>query len=125
MGEPDPPMLDANTLAELAVSVGDDASFVVELVEAYLGDAPQLIAVMQAAGVGNDAAALVRPAHTLKSSSATVGALRLAALARQLEAAGRSEVIDDAATLETLAALPAEWEATSQALHAWVAAADR
>ena len=125
MREPDPPVLDEGTLAELAASVGGDASFVVELVETYLGDAPQQIAEIQAAAAANDAAALVRPAHTLKSSSATVGALRLAGRSRRLEVAGRSEVIDAPAARDALAGLAAEWEATSRALRTWVAGADR
>ena len=37
-----------------------------------------------------DAAAIVRPAHTLKSSSAALGALRLAQIAREIEMAGRA-----------------------------------
>jgi HPt (histidine-containing phosphotransfer) domain-containing protein len=44
---------------------------------------------MQAAADASDAAAIVRPAHTLKSSSAALGAMRLSAIAREIETAGR------------------------------------
>lgn len=110
-------LLDDAALAELTASVGGDSAFVVDLVETYLGDAPRQIAEIHAAADAHDAAALVRPAHTLKSSSATVGAHRLAARARRLETAGREDALDGAA--EDLAGLAAEWEATLQALRAW------
>ena len=48
-----------------------------------------------------DAATLHRTAHSLKSSSATLGALRLAALCKEAEAMGRTNMLDD---------MPALWE---------------
>ncbi len=118
MPEPEPPLFDDVALADLAASVGGDGAFVVDLVDTYLGDAPRQIAEIQAAAEAHDAATMVRPAHTLKSSSATVGAQRLAARARRLEIAGREDALDGAA--DDLAGLAAEWEATLQALHAWM-----
>ena len=47
-----------------------------------------------AAAAAGEAAALVRPAHTLKSSSASLGAMRLSAIARAIEEAGRTGVSD-------------------------------
>ncbi len=117
MPEPELPLLDDVALAELAASVGGDSAFVVDLIDTYLGDAPRQIAEIQAAADAHDAASVVRPAHTLKSSSATVGAQRLAARARRLEAAGREDALDGAA--DDLAGLAVEWEATLQALRAW------
>jgi HPt (histidine-containing phosphotransfer) domain-containing protein len=116
--EPDLPLLDDVALAELAASVGGDTAFVVDLIGTYLGDAPRQIAEIQAAAEAHDAAALVRPAHTLKSSSATVGAQRLSARARRLENAGREDALDAAAG--DLAGLAAEWEGTLQALRGWM-----
>ena len=117
MPEPELPLLDDGALAELAASVGGDSAFVLDLIDTYLGDAPRQIAEIQAAADAHDAASLIRPAHTLKSSSATVGAQRLAARARRLEIAGREDALDGAA--DDLAGLAAEWEATLQALRAW------
>jgi HPt (histidine-containing phosphotransfer) domain-containing protein len=45
---------------------------------------------MEQAADANDAGAIVRPAHTLKSSSAALGAMRLAQVAREIEMAGRA-----------------------------------
>jgi HPt (histidine-containing phosphotransfer) domain-containing protein len=118
--EPDLPILDDSTLAELLASVDGDAEFVVELIETYLADAPEQLSAIEAAGAADDAASLVRPAHTLKSSSATVGALRLTALSRRLEMAGRSGSVEDGTVRADLGALPAEWAATADALRRWV-----
>jgi HPt (histidine-containing phosphotransfer) domain-containing protein len=52
---------------------------------------------MRRAAAAGDAAAMVRPAHSLKSTSANVGAVALAELCRSLEADGRSGTIVDAA----------------------------
>jgi HPt (histidine-containing phosphotransfer) domain-containing protein len=42
-----------------------------------------------------DAAGMRHVAHTLKSSSASIGALRLSTLCAQLEAAVRGDAVDD------------------------------
>ena len=64
--------------------------FLVELIDVYLEDTPNRVAQLRAAVSAGDTATLIREAHTLKSSSANVGALRLSALAKQMEVAGRS-----------------------------------
>lgn len=124
MAEPEAPILEERVLAELGASVNDDRAFVVELIEAFLVDGAQQIAAIDAAHGAHDAEALVRPAHTLKSSSATVGAMRLSAIARELEMAGRSGSLDEA-TDERVARLHADWEASADALRAWVAEGER
>ena len=59
---------------------------------------------------------MVRPAHTLKSSSASIGAMRLAAICRALEAAGREGRTDGMVDLTDLAR--ATWDETLGALRA-------
>jgi HPt (histidine-containing phosphotransfer) domain-containing protein len=115
-----PPVLDEGVLAELSASVQGDRSFVVELINAYLADGPAMVDAIDAAVAAEDATSLVRPAHTLKSSSATVGALRLAATSRELEMAGRSGSVLPG-TSASAAALRADWESAVVALEAWVA----
>ncbi len=123
--EPELPILDEATLSEVRESVEGDTAFVGELITAYLADGTAHLAAIEAAVAAGDAAALVRPAHTLKSSSATVGAMRLSARARRLEEAGRSGSIDDEATRTDAGALAADWQATSEALRAWASEAGR
>jgi HPt (histidine-containing phosphotransfer) domain-containing protein len=114
------PTLDAAVLDALRDSVGGDDAFVTDLVETYLADgAGQLEAIGFAVGAG-DAAGLVRPAHTLKSASYTVGAMRLGDLARSLEQRGRTGDLSDAAG--DAHAAQQEWTAVVAALQAWSAA---
>jgi HPt (histidine-containing phosphotransfer) domain-containing protein len=71
---------------------------------------------MERAAAARDAAAIVRPAHTLKSSSAALGALRLAQIAREIEMSGRDGNADG---LEGAVAQARDtWHATRSALTA-------
>ncbi len=66
------------------------ADFLVELIDVYLADTPNRLALLRRAIEGGDAEACVREAHTLKSSSANLGAAALSAAAKEMEAAGRA-----------------------------------
>jgi HPt (histidine-containing phosphotransfer) domain-containing protein len=118
--DPYVPVLDESVLTELMTTTGDDAGFVRELVETYLADVPVQLDGIAEAVTGDDAATLVRPAHTLKSSSATVGAMRLSAVARELEMAGRAGTLDPSAHAQ-LETARGEWQAASEALKTWLA----
>lgn len=85
----DEPLLDEAVVDELRAATGDDEEFILELVETYLSEGEGHLAGMAAAVAAADPAAIVRPAHTLKSSSASVGAMRLSAICRAIEEAGR------------------------------------
>lgn len=113
------PIVDERVLAEVTATTGDDIAFVRELVETYLADAPVQFEAMATAIEADDAASLVRPAHTLKSSSATVGAMRLSSVARELEVAGRSGSLDQAARAG-LESARREWQAAADALDAYL-----
>jgi len=84
------PILDQSVVDELRDSVGGDEEFIADLVSTYVSEGSGHFAAMQAAADEGDAAAIVRPAHTLKSSSAALGAMRLSAIARDIEMAGRA-----------------------------------
>lgn len=122
MTAPNTPVLDVAILDELLASVQDDRSFVIQLIQTYLGDGERQLGEIQAAVASGDADALVRPAHTLKSSSATVGAMRLADIARSLELAARDGRTDD--TDASAAAIPAAWSDAADALRGWIDEAD-
>jgi HPt (histidine-containing phosphotransfer) domain-containing protein len=87
-------IIDEPTLAALLDSLGGDVDFLKELVDAYLDSTPGLFAAMRQAAADGDAAGLQRAAHTLKTGSANMGALGLAALCKQLEDVGRSGALD-------------------------------
>lgn len=108
------PVLDEATIAQLFESVGADPAFLDELVEAYLADAPGQLAAARAAVAAGSPEDLVRPAHTLKSSSSTFGALTLAGLARDMELQARAGSLDGAAI--GLEAIEAEFARVGVAL---------
>lgn len=89
--------LDPAAFAHLLEITGDDLEFVDELIDTYLEDAAVQLDAMRSAAEASDVAALVRPAHSLKSSSANVGAMALAEACRSLEADGRTGTAPDMA----------------------------
>jgi HPt (histidine-containing phosphotransfer) domain-containing protein len=108
------PVLDDNVIAELRDSVGGDDTFVAELASAYLAEGPGYIQALEEAVSSGDVATAVRPAHTLKSSSASLGAMRLSEISRNIEFAareGRSDGLADA-----VADAKAAWEQTVAAM---------
>ena len=81
-----PAVLNAAVLDDLRDVLGGEVDRIIAL---YLEDAPRLIAQLERAVVGNDPIALRVAAHTLKSSSANVGATTLSEAARDLEHGAR------------------------------------
>ncbi len=92
--------IDPSALQRVLEMAGGDRSFVVEIIDDYLADSAGLLATL-ARSSGDD---LRRAAHTLKSTSASVGAGRLAGLCARIEQAGAAEP-------ELLAAVQHEHEA--------------
>jgi HPt (histidine-containing phosphotransfer) domain-containing protein len=86
--------LDMDTFEELKAISGDD--FINELVDTYLDDAPKLLQDMKKALQAGDADSFRRAAHSLKSNSATFGAMRLSGLAKELEMLGKEGKLDEA-----------------------------
>jgi histidine phosphotransfer protein HptB len=80
------PLIDPQTFAELQANAGAD--FVVELVDTFAAEAPQMLGELRQAHATGAAEAFRRAAHSLKSNSNTFGASRLAELARSLELGG-------------------------------------
>ncbi|HUR15752.1 MAG TPA: Hpt domain-containing protein [Candidatus Limnocylindrales bacterium] len=110
------PLLDHAVIDELRDSVGGDTAFVTELIETYLAEAPGQIDEIVAAASSGDCDAIVRPAHTLKSSSASLGAARLAQIAREIELAGREGRSEGLA--QTADSARSTYEATVEAITA-------
>jgi len=76
----------------------DDPDMLAEIIGLYLDKAPELLQSLQAAVASKDAESLRVAAHTLKSSSANMGARVLADLCRELEELGRTGSLDNSAT---------------------------
>jgi signal transduction histidine kinase/CheY-like chemotaxis protein len=75
-------------LRRLEASTG--RSILREVVDTFLAETPQRLAKLREALSGGDGEALALFAHSLKGSSGQLGAVRLASLCRELEAAGRA-----------------------------------
>ena len=81
--------LDAAAVAELrALDPDGSQGLLPQLAHAYHQSAPGLVAEMTRALETDDPSALGQAAHTLKSSSAVLGASKIAQLCREIEALG-------------------------------------
>jgi HPt (histidine-containing phosphotransfer) domain-containing protein len=80
---------------EIFKSMADPATLV-ELLNAYLGDSPQLIDQMRTGLATGDIELVRRAAHTLKSNSASFGGSRLAYASRELEMIAKSGTLEGA-----------------------------
>jgi signal transduction histidine kinase/DNA-binding response OmpR family regulator/HPt (histidine-containing phosphotransfer) domain-containing protein len=85
------------------------------LVESYLEGTAALLDELRAGATRADANAMYRPAHTIKSSSANLGALHLTGLAAALEADAKHDSVPDAAT--RVAELAVEFERVNAAMR--------
>jgi HPt (histidine-containing phosphotransfer) domain-containing protein len=109
-------VIDPAAWAGLLESVGDDVDFMAELITTYFDDSPRLLAAMQGAFSAGNAEDLRRAAHSLKSSSANFGALRLSKKCKELEDIGKAGVLEGAA--EQIGQIVAEYEKARAALEA-------
>jgi HPt (histidine-containing phosphotransfer) domain-containing protein len=110
----DGPAIDAAVFANLVEMTGGDLEFIDELVDTYLDDGAAQIDALRAAVESGVVADLVRPAHSMKSSSLNVGAVRLGEQCRTLEEAARSGDVPHPA--EWVAAIAAGFEEARRAL---------
>jgi CheY-like chemotaxis protein/HPt (histidine-containing phosphotransfer) domain-containing protein len=85
-----PPVLDEAILHALIEGRPGGAALVTRLLRLFRESGSQQLAQIEAALTSGDDETLIRAAHTLKSSSATLGALRLAAIGKQIELAARA-----------------------------------
>jgi HPt (histidine-containing phosphotransfer) domain-containing protein len=104
-----PESLDPRALDDILAMAGGDREFVVAVVEQYLADSAGNLAALHSAG-GAD---LERAAHTLKSTSSSVGAVRLAALCQEIERAAKDGSVD----AQLIAAAETEYASARAALE--------
>jgi CheY-like chemotaxis protein len=84
------------------------------VIQSYLGHTPQLLTALREAVAHDDAAAMEHAAHSMKSSSAQMGARYLAQLCKEIEAKGHAGDTVDAADM--LASIEAEFVSVQHAL---------
>jgi HPt (histidine-containing phosphotransfer) domain-containing protein len=106
--------IDRAALDSLLDSVGGDLEFLAELVREFVRDGPRQFGALKQALSDGDSEALRRAAHTMKSNSATFGAMSLSAKFRELEHMGRDCALEGASA--AIAQAQAGFEAVAQAL---------
>jgi len=89
--------IDQDAFDRLVEMTGGELDFVDELVDTYIEDGRSQVDGLRAALDRGDTEAVVRAAHSLKSSSVNVGALALGDRCRTLEEAARDGAVADAA----------------------------
>ena len=116
--------------AELAAAVLDPAAltalralqtprkpdFLAQIIGIYLNNAPQLVGAIETAYADDQRELLLRAAHTLKSSSANIGALDFATRCCAIETAARAGQPEQ--TAGQIQTLRAEFNRVETALHA-------
>ena len=88
------PVIDDAAFGQTLEMVGGDLGFVGQLVDEYRADGAHRVADMRTALAAGAAEDLRRAAHTLKGSSASLGATGLAAACREVETAAREGRLD-------------------------------
>jgi CheY-like chemotaxis protein/HPt (histidine-containing phosphotransfer) domain-containing protein len=106
--------LDDGALQNLRQLGGDD--FLGEVIDAFLADAPGLLATLRRSLDDGSTEELRRAAHTLKSNGATLGAEGFAELCRTLEQRAKAGELDDAA--ELVDRIETEYQPLEEALAA-------
>jgi signal transduction histidine kinase/CheY-like chemotaxis protein/HPt (histidine-containing phosphotransfer) domain-containing protein len=113
--KPAPPSIDRGVFDELLEVMGDEFA---ALVKVYLEDTPKNLRILAEAAKRGDTDGMVAPAHSLKSTSANLGANRLSDLAKKIETNSRMSTLVD--PIGDAKAVIAEFERAASELRALV-----
>jgi PAS domain S-box-containing protein len=109
-------VLDRAVLQAFRTTMGANSSlFLAQLIDVYLEESPTLLNAIAKAITQDNAAAIQQAAHTLKSSSAALGAISFSQLCQQLETRGSSGMTTG--TRELFAKLESDYEQVKNALQ--------
>ena len=113
--------LDQRALDELrSLDPDGSAGILNQIIQSYLDDTPTQIAQLRASIDAENIESMARAAHSLKSSSLSVGATDVGALAREIEAQGRAGSLDGCRALT--AELEKQYAAAEKLLKACMTA---
>ena len=112
---PQGPAINPEIVQDLREIMGAEFS---SLVNVFLEDAPRSLARLAASAATSDIDALVAPAHSLKSTSANLGAMELSAMAKHIEHSARQHNLPDA--VQRVTELANEFKRAESALRAMV-----
>jgi CheY-like chemotaxis protein len=106
-------VIDSDVIDELRLALGSEVE---QLINMFLDDTPMLIARLEAAALAPDMDMLREVAHSLKSSSANLGAMALSVAAKRVELGVRSGTLDRPAV--AVAMVSSEFARACEALRA-------
>jgi HPt (histidine-containing phosphotransfer) domain-containing protein len=101
-----------------ALNPGDNDEFLREIAGIFLEDTPLRIAELDQSAAANDTPKFTRAAHSIKGSSANIGATALRAVAEKLEHQSRTQGLNGVAPL--VEQLKLEFSRTDGALRALI-----
>jgi CheY-like chemotaxis protein len=113
-------VIDSEVIDELRLALGSEVE---QLINMFLDDTPMLIARLEAAALAPDMDMLREVAHSLKSSSANLGAMALSVAAKRVELGVRTGTLDRPAV--AVAMVSSEFARACEALRALNAARTR
>ena len=94
------PVIDPLAIENLrSLNPGDNDEFLREIAGIFLEDTPQRIAELDQSMATGDVGKFTRAAHSIKGSSANLGAMALRAVAEKLEQHARSQGLNGVAAL--------------------------
>jgi histidine phosphotransfer protein HptB len=113
----DQPILNPEAIETLrSLNPDDSTAFLKELIDIYLQDTPERMAEITTGLAAQDAATVMRAAHSIKGSSSNFGATALADLAHLIEIQGKTGNLTE--TGGTLVTLHREYDRVAAALTA-------
>jgi two-component system, sensor histidine kinase and response regulator len=116
-GENQTPGFDRKALDRIqALDAPESKELVRTVITHYFDETPKIIESIKSAMIDNDSVAIMKLAHSLKSSSANVGALALSAACKEMEGAGRANALAGCPGL--LAWIEKEYRSANMALTA-------
>jgi HPt (histidine-containing phosphotransfer) domain-containing protein len=96
----DQPVIDSESIENLrSLNPGDGDEFLKEIIAIYLEDTPQRIAELEESLAGGDTPRFTRAAHSVKGSSANLGAMAVRHVAEQLEQQSHKQGLGNVAHL--------------------------
>ena len=111
--------IDRSVLDQLLDSFGGDREFLGEMLDTFFEDSPRQLEAMKASLTAGDIETVRRAAHSLKSNSASFGALALSGQCRELEMLAKTGSLEGGA--ELLARISTGYEEARAALEASLA----
>ncbi len=113
-------VINVQVLDELVTMLGNDIDFASGLIHDFIEDGEELLGNIRSALEGGNAPELERAAHTLKSSSATFGAIEAAQVCKELEEQGKHGQVDKEGTQRKLDELDKLFKTVSKELLAYI-----